>query len=101
TAGTLREASGAVTTVGGSDVRWTPLRQWQSPRTGASYPVAWRVGAGSMTMDLEPLMDDQEQDARMTTGTVYWEGAVTARVDGKRIGRGYLEMTGYAGAFRL
>ena len=46
-------------------------------------------------------MDDQELDARMSTGTVYWEGAVTAKVDGNVIGRGYLEMTGYWRAFKL
>src|SRR3954468_15307824 len=27
---------------------------------------------------LEPLMDDQELDSRLTTGTIYWEGAVKA-----------------------
>ena len=40
-------------------------------------------------------MDDQEEDARVSTGTVYWEGAVTARSGTATIGRGYLELTGY------
>jgi predicted secreted hydrolase len=41
-------------------------------------------------------MDDQELDARATTGTLYWEGAVrVAGSDGTK-GRGYLELTGYA-----
>jgi predicted secreted hydrolase len=44
---------------------------------------------------LEPLMDDQELDSRMSTGTIYWEGAVTAYQDKERVGRGYLELTGY------
>jgi predicted secreted hydrolase len=101
TAATLRDPSGRVTTWSGADVGWTSLRQWRSPRTGATYPVAWRVIAGPMAIELDPLMDDQEQDARVTTGTVYWEGAVTARTNGTRIGLGYLEMTGYAGTFRL
>ena len=40
-------------------------------------------------------MNDQEHDTRASVGTVYWEGAVTALRDGKRVGRGYLELTGY------
>jgi predicted secreted hydrolase len=41
------------------------------------------------------MFDDQELDARASTGIVYWEGAVTARQHGRSIGRGYLELTGY------
>ena len=33
---------------------------------------------------LEPLMDDQELDARASVGTVYWEGAVRAFKGRKR-----------------
>jgi predicted secreted hydrolase len=40
-------------------------------------------------------MDDQELDARASTGTIYWEGAVTAYRDKTAVGRGYLELTGY------
>ncbi|MGH8855743.1 MAG: lipocalin family protein, partial [Telluria sp.] len=32
---------------------------------------------------------------------VYWEGAVTVSRDGKRLGRGYLEMTGYVRPMKL
>jgi predicted secreted hydrolase len=52
-------------------------------------------------LELQPLFDDQELDARGSTGTRYWEGAVTALEGGRRIGRGYLELTGYAGALKL
>jgi len=43
------------------------------------------------------LQDDQELDSRASTGTIYWEG-LSLLLDGagRRIGRGYLEMTGYA-----
>jgi predicted secreted hydrolase len=53
------------------------------------------VEAGPLALELEPLMDDQELDARASTGTVYWEGAVSAKEGGKVAGRGYLELTGY------
>ncbi|MCO5105866.1 MAG: carotenoid 1,2-hydratase [Burkholderiaceae bacterium] len=82
-------------------VRFVPSRSWTSPRTGARYPVAMRIEAGSRVLDLEPLFDDQELDARASTGTVYWEGAVRVVEEGREVGRGYLELTGYAGALRL
>jgi predicted secreted hydrolase len=78
------------------DVQFTVRRTWKSPRTGTEYPVAMDVRVGDRTYQLDPLMEDQELDARASTGTLYWEGAVriTGR-DGLR-GRGYLELTGYA-----
>jgi predicted secreted hydrolase len=82
-------------------VAWLPLREWRSARTGAVYPVAWNVRIDELVLQIEPLMDDQELDARATTGTVYWEGAVAVHIDGREIGRGYLEMTGYWRSFRL
>ena len=48
-----------------------------------------------MASALSPLLEDQELDARASTGTLYWEGAV--RITGSAAGRGYLELTGYGG----
>ena len=76
-------------------VSFEPLRTWKSPRTGVEYPVAIAVRTKQDRLILEPLMDDQELDARASTGTIYWEGAVRALRDGKEAGRGYLELTGY------
>jgi predicted secreted hydrolase len=83
-------------------VVFEPQRTWRSARTGATWPVGMRVtvGAGgpdALTLDLEAMFDDQELDARSSTGIVYWEGAVTARSQGRILGRGYLELTGYHG----
>ena len=81
------------------DTSFQVLRTWKSPRTGATYPVEMIVKAKGQEFLLKPLMDDQELDARASTGTIYWEGAVVAyRADGgaaKPAGRGYLELTGY------
>ncbi len=71
------------------------LRTWTSPRTGVAYPVSMLVSSGGRRLRLEPLMDDQELDARASTGTIYWEGAVLAFEDKREAGRGYLELTGY------
>jgi predicted secreted hydrolase len=54
-----------------------------------------------LKIDVTPLMDDQENDTRASTGTIYWEGAVRALQDGKEVGRGYLELTGYWRRLRL
>jgi predicted secreted hydrolase len=72
-------------------VSFKPLRTWKSPRTGVEYPVAMEVN----DLRLEPLMDDQELDSRLSTGTIYWEGAVRAFSKNSEVGRGYLELTGY------
>lgn len=83
-------------------VEWRPLRYWQSKRTGIRYPVAWRITVGDRVLTLRPLMDDQENDARGSTGTVYWEGAVRAfDAEDRPVGRGYLELTGYGKKIRL
>jgi len=63
--------------------------------------VQMHVAAGKLAFDLVPLQDDQELDARSSTGNVYWEGAVTAVSGGKPIGRGYMELTGYFQPLRL
>ncbi len=93
--GTLRRADGALRIFSPSEIRFTPHRSWRSPRTGTRYPVVWRVEAGEQAFAIEPLMDDQEHDTRASTGTIYWEGAVRALREGKLVGRGYLELTGY------
>jgi predicted secreted hydrolase len=92
--GSWRDARGQYTMLKPGDVRFLPGRNWKSPRTGATYPVApileVQLPTGLKRLPVKPLMDDQELDSRKGGGPVYWEGAVT--VPG---GRGYLEMTGY------
>jgi predicted secreted hydrolase len=93
--GTLRAADGRVRAFAPDEVGFEPLRRWKSPRTEVEYPVAMRVRAGEVVVELEPLFDDQELDSRASTGTIYWEGAVRARAGARVIGTGYLELTGY------
>ena len=93
-AATLRPKNGRPAYLEGDAVGFSPRRSWRSPRTGTSYPVEMEVRVGKDRWILAPLMDDQELDARSSTGTLYWEGAV--RLSGASPGRGYLELTGYA-----
>lgn len=74
-----------------------PTRHWRSPITGGRYPVAWRIRAEGLDLQVEARMDNQEL---ALPPVVYWEGAVVARGThhGQPIsGSGYLEMTGYGG----
>jgi len=93
--GTLRDSQGQVHGFGPDDVTFTPVRRWHSPRTGASYPVSWRLRLGARQFEIVPLLDDQENDTRLSSGAVYWEGAVNAQEDSHPVGAGYLELTGY------
>ena len=99
--GALRAADGRVCNFAPGDVHFETLRRWRSPRTQTEYPVALRVRAGDLELELEPMMNDQELDARASTGTIYWEGAVSAKSGGKPLGLGYLELTGYSRPLRL
>ncbi len=93
--GTLRHPDGRLNIFSPETVHFILRREWRSPRTGTRYPVSWVVQAADLELLIEPLMDDQEHDARISTGTIYWEGAVRALENGKPVGRGYLELTGY------
>ncbi len=93
--GSVRHRDGTLSILSPGDVEFEPTRLWRSPRTGIEYPVEMRVRAGRYDVELVPLMDDQELDSSASTGILYWEGAVRASAGGQRVGRGYLELTGY------
>lgn len=99
--GTYRSADGQVQILEPADIAFTAKRLWRSERTGIAYPVQWQVQAGSRQLDIEPLIDDQENDTRLSTGAIYWEGAVRAYEQHRLAGRGYLELTGYGERLRL
>ena len=99
--GTLRTADGRIRTLQPENIDFRAGRRWVSPRTAISYPVEWLIRAGDLTLAIKPLLDDQENDTRLTTGAIYWEGAVRATVDGRPVGRGYLELTGYGSRLKL
>jgi predicted secreted hydrolase len=95
--GSLRTAGGGVQTFTPGQVLFEPLQTWTSPRTRAVYPVAQRIRIGSRRFETRPLMPDQELDQRAGSGIAYWEGASELLEGGRTVGRGYLELTGYAG----
>ncbi len=100
--GSLRTTDGGLRVFGADEIRFTPLRVWVSPATQARYPVQWRIDTPSGSFEVRARLDAQELDSRASTGTVYWEGLSDLfDAQGRRIGRGYLELTGYASPLRL
>ena len=100
--GTVVATTGHTRVLAAGDYRLEAGRVWVSGTSEARYPVEWRVGIPSAGLDLEvrAAVDAQELHTAESTGVTYWEGAVV--VSGTRNGepiqgRGYLEMTGYAG----
>ena len=99
--GSLRAADGSTQILKPGDVQFNPGRTWVSPRTAIAYPVEWTIRAGGRNFALKPLFDDQENDTRLSTGAIYWEGAVRAVESEREVGRGYLELTGYGERLQL
>lgn len=100
--GSFRSAQGALYTFSRGEVVFKPGRRWKSPLTQASYPVEWVVRTPADFYTVRAVIDNQELDSRASTGAIYWEG-LSELIDsnGKRVGSGYLEMTGYAQALRM
>jgi predicted secreted hydrolase len=102
TGGSFRQAGKEVAPFPHGAVTLTPDRVWRSPASQASYPVEWHVATPAGRFTVNALLDDQELDSRNSTGSIYWEGVSELRNEqGLRVGRGYLEMTGYASVLQL
>ncbi len=99
--GTLVAADGSVTHLRREDFSLHPEGgAWRSQRTGATYPTAWRVRVPAQSLDFTARARLDEQELALPQ-LAYWEGATT--VAGTHAGqplhgRGYMELTGYAGA---
>ncbi len=100
--GSHRPRGGAVRDFTDGQAKFEALAHWTSGATRARYPVRWRIETPAGRFEVRALVDAQELDGRNSTGTVYWEGLSTlVDADGRRVGTGYLEMTGYAMPLRL
>ena len=115
--GVLVEPDGTARRLGAERFELTPLRQWQGPERprlqpvpacrarsdnvpesspgNGPWPVHWQLQLGNERFQIRAALLDQ----RMLTSVRYWEGLVEV-YDGSgksRVGRGYMELTGYAG----
>jgi len=96
-AGTWISRSGDNNYIDASEVKIEITKFWDSP-LGGRYPSGWQVNVPGLDLQLavQPVIDDQELSATVR----YWEGAVdvSGKRNGEKLGgRGYVELTGYAG----
>lgn len=100
--GSYRAAGSEPSIAASGETTFTAQRRWTSPLSGATYPVEWIVRTRAGVYTVRAVVDDQELDSRASTGAIYWEGlADLFDGNGRKVGRGYLEMTGYAQRLRL
>ncbi len=102
--GTLIDREGRGHHLSIEDFTLEPISYWTSPTSHARYPQRWRLTIPSQQLSLElvPLMAEQELSTTRSTQVTYWEGAIETRgtAQGKPIkGQGYMELTGYAERF--
>lgn len=100
--GSYRSGAGALRTFHHGEVTFSPQRHWESPSTRTTYPVQWSVATPAGVYLVNAVINNQELDSRASTGAIYWEGlSDLTDSHGRHVGRGYLEMTGYAQPLRL
>ena len=104
--GTLINPDCTTKSLSSREFRIDILKHWKSPKSGANYPMQWRVSIPSEQIELEitPPFPEQELITNRSTRVTYWEGAVA--IDGTFktkpiMGQGYVEMTGYAGKLTI
>lgn len=104
--GTLVKADGTTKHLALNEFRIEVEERWKSVKSGANYPMKWKVAIPAEEVELEitPAFRDQELITNRSTRVTYWEGA--ARISGTARrrpvrGDGYVELTGYAGKLNL
>jgi predicted secreted hydrolase len=96
-AGTWIDAAGRATHLHHDEVDIEVLDYWESEQ-GDRYPAEWTISVPKLQLriDVVPVLRNQE----LMTTVRYWEGAVDVQgISGTEVvsGRGYVELTGYAG----
>lgn len=99
-AGSWIDAGGRKTYLGREDMELVRLSDWRAPG-GVVYPAEWLMDIRPLKKRflIRPAVADQE----LRVSVRYWEGAVDvldAAEPEKTLGRGYMELTGYARASR-
>ena len=100
--GILRTGQGQRFEFRRGSVEFSRQKSWKSRLTQANYPVEWIVRTPADFYTVRAVVPNQELDSRPATSGVYWKGlADLFDSNGHHIGRGCLEMTGYAQAQSL
>ena len=89
--GVMVAADGSARQLAMADFRLQPLEFWRDER-GVRWPIRWRLTVD----DCEWIVSAAIEDQRMDTALTYWEGLVhVSDTEGRRVGQGYMELTGY------
>jgi predicted secreted hydrolase len=101
--GTIVGRDGRTRHLSAAEFSLTPAGPTFKARSGATYPVAWRIGIPSerLTLEVTTPIADQELSTDRSSGVTYWEGLIDVAGEARGTplrGRGYLEMTGYRGS---
>ncbi len=102
--GTLTRADGRIVALSAADFSLTAAGPvFRSPASGATYPIGWQIEipGEQLSLAVTTPLADQELNTAASTGVTYWEGAIDVQGEARGrpvTGRGYLEMTGYAGS---
>lgn len=98
--GTYYHADNTTTELHKEDVRLTELEYWKSRKSGAVYPIRWRVEVKKPGLDLEitARIPNQELAVGFTAlhKLYYWEGmcAVSGKMHERPVtGKSYVELT--------
>jgi len=102
--GTYIDTSGIARRIANAEINVAVLDTWKSKASAARYPARWRMQIPPLSIDVRITanLPDQEMRTLGSSGVTYWEGSVS--IDGVKNkqpvkGQGYVELTGYAGAF--
>ncbi len=100
--GTFVFPDGSTQALRSQDFQLIPGRTWRSPNTQGNYPINWTIEVPGLDMQINTTAAFPEQELVLPVAN-YWEGSVG--VSGQRgssevTGRGYMELTGYAGELR-
>ena len=104
--GTLVKADGTTKHLALTEFRVEVEERWKSVKSGANYPMKWKVAIPAEEIELEitPAFRDQELITNRSTRVTYWEGAalISGTARGRPVkGDGYVELTGYAGKLNI
>jgi predicted secreted hydrolase len=103
--GTLIEPDGQTTHLPFEAFVYSIRDTWKSRKSNSVYPSRWTIAVPDHGIELTitPAVADQELVTTRSTRVTYWEGSVlvTGRVGNEKVtGRGYAELTGYAGSMK-
>lgn len=96
---TLVHPNGDVEYFNSEDWVLSPKAYWKSKITNGNYPIEWQLSIPKQNINItiKARLNTSEMVTKQSTGVTYWEGPVA--ITGSHTGRGYMELTGYAGIF--